>query len=192
MKKDRELTQNMLDKLLGWLDPDRERAGSRYEEIRRRLIKFFTCRGCYDAEDLADETISRVMFKVEELAPVYSGDPALYFYGVADKVQLEYFRNRKRGEAAHTTAAALPPVEPQDEEDARRYECLDRCMSELPPNNRHFIVEYYREEKGAKIANRKKLAEQLAVNLNVLRIRACRIRVSLEECVRQCLAGRAA
>lgn len=189
MKKDRELTEKMFDKLLGWLDPDRDQAGSKYEEIRRRLIKFFTCRGCYEAEDLADETISRVMFKVEEIAPTYSGNPALYFYGVADKVQLEYFRNRKRSEVA--LKAAPPPVEPEAEDD-RRYECLDGCMSKLPPVNRHFIIEYYKGEKHAKIENRKRLAEQFAVNLNVLRIRSCRIRLSLEECMRQCLSGHAA
>lgn len=190
MKKDRELTEKMFDKLLGWLDPDRDRAGSRYEEIRRRLIKFFTCRGCYEAEDLADETISRVMFKVEEIAPTYSGNPALYFYGVADKVQLEYFRNRKKSEVA--LAASPPPPEPEAEDERRRYECLDGCMSELPPVNRHFIIEYYKGEKNAKIENRKRLAEQFAVNLNVLRIRACRIRVLLEDCLRRCLSGHAA
>jgi RNA polymerase sigma factor (sigma-70 family) len=189
MKKDRELTEKMFEKLLGWLDPDREQAGSRYEEIRRRLIKLFTCRGCGEAEDLADETISRVMLKVEELVPTYSGNPALYFYGVADKIHLEYLRNRKRSEAAR---AAMPPPGKPDEEDDRRYECLDNCMSKLPPDSRHSVIEYYKGEKHAKIENRKRLAEQLSVNLNVLRIRICRIRVLLEECMRQCLADQTA
>src|SRR5947209_6617862 len=34
------------DRLLAWLNPDREQAGQRYEEIRRRLIKIFARRGC--------------------------------------------------------------------------------------------------------------------------------------------------
>jgi hypothetical protein len=46
MKKDWVLTQDAFDKLLNWLDSDRERAGQKYETIRLRLIKIFTCRRC--------------------------------------------------------------------------------------------------------------------------------------------------
>ena len=73
------MTQESFDSLLAWLDADRERAGRRYEEIRRRLIKILACRGCHDPEDLADEAINRVAGKVGEVAKDYSGDPALYF-----------------------------------------------------------------------------------------------------------------
>ena len=59
MKKGWVLTQELFDTLLDWLDPDRERAGHRYETIRLRLIKIFTSRGCPEAEELADETINR-------------------------------------------------------------------------------------------------------------------------------------
>ncbi|HEY7785163.1 MAG TPA: hypothetical protein VIB00_10575, partial [Pyrinomonadaceae bacterium] len=60
MNKDWVLTQESFDALLHWLDPQRDRAGLRYEEIRRSLIKIFACRGCAEPEDLADETINRV------------------------------------------------------------------------------------------------------------------------------------
>ena len=49
--------QEMFDRFLFWLDPNREEAAIKYEAIRRKLIKIFTCRGCIDAEDLADVTI---------------------------------------------------------------------------------------------------------------------------------------
>jgi len=39
MKKEWVLTQEAFDRLLGWLDPDRESAGEKYEAIRLRLIK---------------------------------------------------------------------------------------------------------------------------------------------------------
>jgi hypothetical protein len=48
MKKGWVLTQELFDTLLGWLDPDRERAGDKYETVRIRLIKVFTCRGCLE------------------------------------------------------------------------------------------------------------------------------------------------
>src|SRR4051794_16211659 len=94
MNREQNITQESFDRLLEWLDADRERAGYRYEAIRRRLITIFTCRGCREAEALADETINRVTIKLPEIADAYVGDPALYFYGVAQKVHLEYLRKR--------------------------------------------------------------------------------------------------
>ena len=50
MNKDWFLTQEAFDALLAWLDPEREAAGRKYEEIRLRLIKLFTCRGCSEPD----------------------------------------------------------------------------------------------------------------------------------------------
>ncbi len=78
MKKEWVVTQQTFDSLLIWLDEDREQAGLKYEKIRLRLIKIFTCRGCAEAEDLADEVINRVVSRVGALESTYQGDPALY------------------------------------------------------------------------------------------------------------------
>jgi DNA-directed RNA polymerase specialized sigma24 family protein len=186
MNKDSILTQESFDALLAWLDPSRERAGQRYEEIRRRLIKLFTCRGCHEAEVLADETIDRVVKRLKEIEASYTGDRALYFYGVANKVHLEYLRRK--------TPAPPPPPPPDDDadEEEREHACLDLCMGRLPQANRELILRYYQEEKGAKIDHRRRQAESLGIALNALRIRAHRIRAVLEECVEECLEGQAA
>lgn len=173
------LTQESFDSLLAWLDSDRERAGRRYEEIRRRLIKIFACRGCHEPEDLADETINRVAKKVADISATYEGDPALYFYGVANKVHLESVKKRP--------ASPAPPA-PQAEEFEREHDCLERCMELLPPRNRELVLQYYHEERGAKIEHRQALADQLGIALNALRIRAHRIRMTLRRCVEACLA----
>src|SRR5689334_14540929 len=94
-KKDRELTYEVFEALLRWLAPDRDEAGKRYEDIRHRLIRIFACRGCAESDMLADETINRVAQKVGELAATYQGDPALYFYGVANKIYLEQLKKAK-------------------------------------------------------------------------------------------------
>jgi DNA-directed RNA polymerase specialized sigma24 family protein len=182
--KDSILTQESFDALLTWLDPNRERAGQRYEEIRRRLIKIFTCRGCLEPEALADETIDRVVRRLKEIEGTYVGDHALYFYGVANKVHLEYLRKKP----------ALSPPSPADDPDEteQEYECLERCIGRLPPGNRELVLEYYQEEKGAKIDHRKHLAERLGIALNALRIRAHRIRTALQECMQDCLGQNAA
>lgn len=190
MKKDWVLTQDKFDKLLDWLDADRDRAGRKYESIRLRLIKIFTCRGCHEAEELADETINRVIGRVVELTSTYEGDPALYFYGVSQKVHLEYLR-KAHGQPVNLPLAAessqntqvidlTSNIEPE-------YECLERCLEQLPPNNRDLVLRYYQQEKKAKIEHRKSLATELGIAVNALRIRAHRIRLVLQQCVHNCI-----
>jgi DNA-directed RNA polymerase specialized sigma24 family protein len=184
MSKKWVLTQQSFDELLVWLDPDREQAGRRYEEIRLRLIKIFACRGCLEPEDLADETINRVAKKLVEIRDIFEGNRALYFYGVANKVNLEYTR-RKR--------APLPePPEQRSDDIELEYACLEHCMERLPSGQRELVLQYYQEDKGAKVASRKRLAEQFGIGLNALRIRAFRIRANLQECVQDCLRQQAA
>jgi DNA-directed RNA polymerase specialized sigma24 family protein len=169
MNRERAITQEAFDGLLEWLDRDRERAGAKYEEIRRRLVKIFACRGCHEAEELADETINRVTLKAREVAPQYVGDPSLYFYAVANRVRLEYLRRRP-------AAAPDPPPRPTEERE-REHACLEECFARLAPEQREMIVEYYREDRGAaKVERRRRLAERLGVALNALRIRAHRVR----------------
>jgi RNA polymerase sigma factor (sigma-70 family) len=173
------LTQEAFDALLGWLAPDREQGAKRYEEIRRRLIRFFTGRKCAPAEDLADETMNRVARKVQK-GLVYTGDTAPYFYGVAHRVYLEYIDQKPH---------VPPPPPPRDAEEVEReHACLELCLERLQPRSRELIREFYQEEKKAKIEHRKKLAERLGMTTNALRIHAHRIRQVLLECVRQCLS----
>ena len=173
------LTQTAFDELLEWLDTDREQAGRKYENIRLKLIKILACNGSASPEDLADETINRVAKKVPELAPTYVGDPALYFFGVAQNVFLESVKKRP----------FTPPPPPPDtaEEKERRHQCLDSCMQHLPAESREMLREYYAEVKRVKIDQRKSLAERLGIAPNALRIRIHRLRAALKECVFECL-----
>ncbi len=183
MKGQSNLTQAAFDSLLSWLDADREQAGRKYEQIRQRLIKIFTCRGRPDAEELADETINRVTLKAQELSKDYVGDPALYFYGVAQKVYLESLRKRPE-------PPPVPPPDATSEEVEAEYECLESCVGRLPPGHRELVLEYYQNDRRAKIDHRKELAARLGIAQNALRIRAHRIRLTLQRCVEGCLAQR--
>lgn len=181
-QKEWSLSQDSFDELLAWLHPDREQAGKIYEDIRQRLIKIFAYRGSPVAEDLADETINRVAKKVHEIRSTYVGDPALYFHGVARYVYLEYVKK---------TPDPLPHVlisEPEEPEESEvEYLCLERCMRHLTPNNSQLVLEYFQDEKRAKIEHRKELTERLGISLNALRIRAHRVCASLKKCMRECL-----
>ena len=67
------------------------------------------------------------------------------------------------------------------------YECLERCLEQLPPDNRDLVLRYYQQERKAKIEHRKSLATELGIAVNALRIRAHRIRLVLQRCVRDCI-----
>lgn len=182
-KKEWNLTEEGFAKFLVWLNPDPNQAGEKYEDIRRRLIKIFICRGCDCPEDLADETINRVVGKVPEIADSYEGDPALYFYGVVRYVHHEFLRKKPIPQP--------PPPDDQPSTTEEEYECLEQCMENLPKRSRELFLQYNQEEKGAKIKQRKRLALELNIPLNALRIRVCRIRMELQACVLQCLQNKA-
>ena len=186
MRKDWELTEEAFDRFLTWLDPDREKAGTKYEVIRRHLIIILTCKGCAEAEELADETINRVIRRAQQMADTYRGEPAPYFIAVANNLYLEYLAKQR-------TIVELMPDLPQspdpDPEEGRNHDCLEQCIEGLTPSNRNIVLGYYQENKQAKINHRKKLAEEMGIAPNALRIRAHRIRAVLEQCIDECLTG---
>ena len=52
------LDQESFDKLLAWLDPNRNRAVEKYNDIHRELVRLFLRWGFDTPEELADETIN--------------------------------------------------------------------------------------------------------------------------------------
>lgn len=195
MNKSYILTQTNLEELLRWLDHDRDRAGQKYEQIRRALIKIFAARGCYHAEDLADETLTRVARKAGALAATYEGDPSLFFYGVAKNVHREYLKDMSRNgrvdaSLAQDRAQGVAAMDAGREAAARdeaRLRCLTKCLGKLPDDQHEIVTKYYEDEKRAKIDSRKALAERYRLSLNALRLKACRLRQSLRQCVLKCL-----
>jgi len=178
------LTKSAFDLLLAQLDSDREEAGTRYEALRRKLVKFFEWRGCRFPEDLADDAINRVARNIE--AGENIRDLAAYCAGVARHVFLESLRARQREEALQSTPQSLPTS--AAEPDLRRG-CLEGCLRELSQEDLNLIVEYYKEDKQARISARRNMAARLDIPLNALRIRTHRIRVRLEACVDKCMKG---
>ena len=181
MKKERILTKEEFDSLLNWLDADHEIAAVKYEIIRNGLVKIFMYRGCSDPESLADETFDRVTKKVSEIADSYSGDPINYFYGVARNICREEARKQ-----ASLIEIPPPTVKLTDEQD-RTFLCLEKCLKSLSEQQRSLVLDYYQEDGRMRIVLRKALAEKMGMALNALRIRACRIRNTLEKCVDKCM-----
>ena len=178
MNKNWSLSQEAFDALLDWLDSDREQAGIKYEQIRSRLIKIFTGRGCVDAEELADETINRVTRKLNEIQTEFTGDRARYFFGVANKIYLEHLRKKVPQSPPPPTDSARAELE---------YRCLERCIEQLSQEDRELLLKDYGTKGRTQVERRKALADELGISLNALRIRVYRIRGALKECIEKCI-----
>jgi DNA-directed RNA polymerase specialized sigma24 family protein len=179
----RDFQPEDFERLLLWLDKDRAKAAVRYEEIRSKLITVLSIRDCPFPEDEADETIDRVICKLPEMIGTYIGAPEAYFYGVAIKVCQEY----KRKGTVPLPDVPLPAPSPANKE--FQYDCLEKCLNELPASNRDLVVAYYQFDGKKKIEARNELAKQLGLAASGLRVRAHRIRQGLHRCVGECLGG---
>lgn len=168
-------TQEDFEKLLRWLDADRDKGGEKYEKIRLRLVRIFSSRGCCDADDLADRSMNVVIAKIDWLIQNYVGDPALFFYGVARKIYLESLNKKP--------PPVVPPPDPQPPEIEQLHSYLDDCLDELSSIERKLVLEYHEFEKREKIRNRKRLAVELKVSRNALRIKVYHLHSRLKDCV---------
>jgi DNA-directed RNA polymerase specialized sigma24 family protein len=186
VKQKWSLTQDAFDTLLKSFSVDREQAGTQYEIMRRKLLRFFEWRSVSGAEECADETINRVARRIQEGQAVENLQS--YFYGVARMVFMEAIKLRERAPVALDDASQSFREQVQEERSAdTRLRCFDDCLENLPPESRQLIMDYYQEERRAKIEFRQDLANRLHIPLNALRIRAHRIRMSLERCITTCM-----
>jgi hypothetical protein len=74
-------TKRALDEFFVYLSPDREEAGRKYEVLRTRLVRFFEWRGCNLPDVRTDQTIDRVIRKINEGQVISNLTP--YFLTVA-------------------------------------------------------------------------------------------------------------
>ncbi len=180
------LTQEAFDGLMASIGPDRDTAADRYLEIRRNLVRLFEWRGCSTPDEYADETINRCARKIGEGEQIR--DLASYSIGVARMLIREMGRTsaREARSLAEVPEPWVPPVEPGGDQEARA-ECLRGCLAQLSGGNRDLILSYYQGEKSEKIKNRKGLMQSLGIGESTLRMRALRVRESLQLCAENCL-----
>lgn len=181
------LTKEAFDKLLKHFSPDRDEAAKLYEAMRLKLTRFFEWRSSLSSDADVDETFNRVARRIDEGEEIHNLNG--YFLSVARLVFLESLKRRERSSEDLDKVPDIP-VDSHRERDQKeaRLVCLDEGLSELSHDERELILEYYREEKHAKIVLRKMLADDRGITLDALRIRACRIRKKLEADTRKRLS----
>ena len=190
----RAVNEGGFTQLLQWLDDGIESNGETYLEMRRRLVSYFDRRNRPFADDLADETLSRIAMTLQKAGAIAVRPPAKYCYVVAKFVLHEDIRRGRRSiqvdEARIRTSgdsrSTMPDAGREVPLAERRLACLERCLERLKPEQRSLAIEYYRDSKRQKIDRRRDLAKNLGITMNALGIRACRIRNVLEQCVGDC------
>jgi len=181
MKRARDLTPEEFDKLLAWLDADRDKAGCEYTVIQGRLTKVFAARGCIDPETLGQEVLNRVGVRIDTVVQNYP-DPIRCCLGFVDNVHHEYLREEKK------KANAKEPPEPRPTDELEKEDrCLEQCLNTLGTAGRDIFERYFQGEKRVRIDNRKKLASELGITANALRIRAHHLRKEMHECLVTCI-----
>jgi DNA-directed RNA polymerase specialized sigma24 family protein len=181
------LSQSAFQKLLTWLDENSESGGQRYVVIRRRLVQYFDRKNCSSPHELADETLNRVARRLEEEGEIIGNTPSQFCFNTARYIFLESLRRKEHNEPLHEDLANSAQFQEEGEWEQLRSNCLEKCLQTLDPEERIVILGYYQGERRVRIENRKLIAAKLGVSMNALTIRASRIRIKLESCIRKCL-----
>ena len=187
------LDSSSFEALLHYLGPDPQAASRRYESLHHRLSRLLEWRGARYPEELADEVMNRLAKRLAKGLEVKTSDPYKYLSGIAYKVLQEEYRDAERAarmlkEAQRFSEQTTMTVDEQELERSRM-DCLEMCIERLEPKNRHLVLGYYRAGGKRLSQRRRELAESLELTPQALRLRAHRIRMSLERCVRGCMAG---
>lgn len=187
------LTQSGFDKLLATLDADREQAAAKYESLRVRLVKLFEWRNCETPEELTDTVFDRLIKKIGEGEQIHNINA--YSTSVAQFVFKEDCRSNERlfqpleDNPGIENLIATGGLAETDETDNSRLDCLEKCLAEFTDENQRLVTAYYDTDERTMIATRKRLADSLAISLNTLRIRVCRLKAKLEDCTIDCCGG---
>jgi RNA polymerase sigma factor (sigma-70 family) len=176
-----------LAKLLERLDPDWEVAGGKYEDERRKLIRFFERRSISSPDELADATLDRVGQKLNEGEQIENIGG--YFYATAQLILKEYWRRipNPTSSIEDDELLKLPIPDPADaEEKELLLNCLDLSLKKLPPEACNLVIEYYSADRHRRITGRQVMADRLGINREALSNRMKRLRDKLEKCIEDC------
>ena len=187
-------TRINFDNFLLCLDSDRERAGERYSKLQQALIGFFTWRNSLDPESRAAETLDILSRQIAEGREISNVET--YSIGVARKVLLKEHDSREANQVSldelqldHDRRFSIQAKQTLADQEAnqRIYDnCMRSCLQQLPESDRR-LISMYAGARGHDKNNREKLAEEVGISLQLLRVRINRIRGVLKECLSKCL-----
>jgi DNA-directed RNA polymerase specialized sigma24 family protein len=163
------------DQFLRLLDPDPGRAREKYEQLFRRLVRFFEWRQCESPEDLAQDTIVRVLEKAArgELT-INTDDVTPLFYGFAKNLLRESRRVSSRARTEELGENLSHGAADARQMEARIF--LHQCLRGLASTERRLLVTYI-------LGDRTKLRRKLMLSEGALRVAAHRVKARVRRSV---------
>lgn len=179
-----------LESLIILLDSDgKGPAGTGYQLIRIKLIRYFEWQKCVAAEELTDETFDRVARRIAQGQQLENLRG--FLYGVARLVLKEFEREElKKQRAFATLPKSTEQVGNHDDDDEAaqlRRDCNKKCLKDLSEADRDLMVAYCQPDGRPKKERRESLATKLGIKRENLRLRVFRVREKLDKCVADCL-----
>jgi RNA polymerase sigma factor (sigma-70 family) len=191
------------DDFLRLFDPNPVRATEKYNQLFRRLVRFFEWRRCHEPEDLAQDTIRRGLGKIFSVD--LHVEPAHYFFGIARLVVME---DRKRAcrrnrlvpliENVTTDAEQFEADDDEGEHQDALYEIpnptpdvslahdqdeaaqlFQKTLRRLPSRDAKLLIRYLNAK------DRVALARRLRISPGHLRVKFHRIKKQLGQLIRQ-------
>lgn len=160
---------------------DTPAGGTRYEQLRSKLIFFFSRRLLPFPEDLADEVLDRLAYRISQGTEIAS--VLAFALGIARHVAQEQLHERNRVESVDDSFLDNVParsVTPSNEEEIAR---MERCLKKLPSSEARLLRGYYLSVAENPIQARKDLAEKLGISAIALRQRVFLARQKLQTCM---------
>lgn len=154
------------DHLLWLFDrEDPRRAEEKYFRFRSKLIWYFDRHNCHCPEDLADETLYRIVRAISAGTDIYAQNPFAFFWAVAENVRKEEWKRHKS-----EPLEDHPPVSNEPFSSLENSIYLKECMeAALSPEERSLLRRFY-------VDGCQRTADRLGVTCAQLRLKLYRIR----------------
>jgi RNA polymerase sigma factor (sigma-70 family) len=155
--------------------------GARYEQLRAKLIFFFSRRLLAFPEDLADEVLDRLAYRLSQHTEIASAEA--FALGIARHVTQEQSGRKDQTQNVDHTFfdnVSAPTGTLSNEEEIVR---MEQCLKKLPSSDARLLRGYYCATGNNQVKERKSLAEKLGVSPIALRQRVFLARQRLRKCM---------
>jgi DNA-directed RNA polymerase specialized sigma24 family protein len=167
----------MLLKALG----DSSSRGNQYEKLRSKLIFFFSRRLLRFPEDLADEVLDRLAFRLSQGTEIASIEA--FALGIARHVAQEQSARKDLHQGVDNTFFDNIPSNSATQSSEEEIVRMERCLKKLPSSEARLLKSYYLSTTNELIRARRSLAEKLGISQLALRQRVFLARQKMRDCM---------
>jgi RNA polymerase sigma factor (sigma-70 family) len=183
-----DFTPEQFHQFLLWLHPDSDQAAQKHETIRGGLYRFFARRNYYDPDYLVDVTLSRVIAKIETIELHENVTQVGYIRGFAEHIYREALRHNKEDQLDPIADQNKfsQPESPDYSVQEQETSCLHECLAKLKPEDRELLQKYYAPNRDRRELSRQRMAEEMGLTIDNLRVKVMRRREKLRTCLSGC------